>query len=228
VPTVRDAASPSGIPGKKLLLGLLTVFVVATVPTIILPTLACRKDAYNLPDLGTVPAFTLVDDHGQTFTETALRGHPTIVDFVFTRCDTICPVISTRMARMQEKLSDRRAESIKLLSISVDPTYDTPEKLAAYAAKFEARPDKWRFLTGPEDAVKRLVEGPFMGLMKPEGTSPGGAPAISHSGYFMLVDADLKIRGVYDSAELPKLEEMMRHARYLARTSSGSYKFGGT
>ncbi|MDX2092752.1 MAG: SCO family protein [Kofleriaceae bacterium] len=220
--------SSSGIPGKKLLLGLLTVFVVATVPTIIIPTLACRQNAYDLPDLGTVPAFSLIDDQGQVFTEAALRGHPTIIDFVFTRCDTICPVISARMARMQEKLSDRRAEAIKLVSISVDPLHDTPEKLAAYGAKFQARPDKWRFLTGPIDSVKRLVEGPFMGLMKVEGLSPAGAPAISHSGYFMLVDGDLKIRGVYDSAELPKLEEMMRHARYLARTASGTYKFGGS
>lgn len=217
-----------GISGKKLLLALLAIFVVATVPTIIVPTLACRQNAYDLPDLGTVPAFSLVDDQGQVFTEQALRGHPTIVDFVFTRCDTICPVISARMARMQEKLSDRRAESIKLVSISVDPLHDTPEKLAAYGAKFQARPDKWRFLTGPVDGIKRLVEGPFMGLMKVEGLSSSGAPAISHSGYFILVDADLTIRGVYDSAELPKLEEMMRHARYLARTSSNTYKFGGT
>jgi protein SCO1/2 len=224
---VRDAATSSGIPGKKLLFGLLVVFVAVVVPTIILPTFACRQNAYDLPDLGTVPAFSLVDDQGEVFTEAALRGHPTIVDFVFTRCDTICPVISARMARMQEKLSDRRAESIKLVSISVDPLHDTPPVLAAYAQKFQAHPDKWRFLTGPVDSVKRLVEGPFMGLMKLEGVTVSGAPAISHSGYFMLVDGDLKIRGVYDSSELPKLEEMMRHARYLARTSSPTYKFGG-
>ena len=216
-----------GISGKKLLITMLAIFVVVTVPTIIVPTLVCRQNAYDLPDLGTVPAFQLVDDRGQVFTEAALRGHPTIVDFVFTRCDTICPVISARMSRLQEKLSDRKAESIKLVSISVDPLHDTPDKLAAYGAKFQARPDKWRFLTGPVETVKRLVEGPFMGLMKLEGVSASGAPAISHSGYFMLVDGDLKIRGVYDSAELPKLEEMMRHARYLARTSSGTYKFGG-
>ena len=217
---------PIGIPGNKLLIGLLGTLVAIVVPAIILPTLVCRKDAYDLPDLGTVPPFSLVDDQHQTFTEAALRGHPTIVDFVFTRCDSICPMLSARMAKLQEKLSDTRAESIKLLSISVDPQHDTPDVLAAYAHRFGAHPDKWRFLTGPREDIVRLVTGPFMGLMRPEGVSPGGAPAITHSPFFLLVDANLTVRGVYDSRDLPKVEQMMRHARYLARTGGATYKFG--
>lgn len=223
---MRDAASPS-LSGKKLLLGLLIVLVVAVVPFIIVPTLLSRDNGFDLPDLGTVPAFSLVDDQGQTFTEEALRGHPTIVNFVFTRCDTICPVISAKMERLQEKLLDRRAEPIKLVSISVDPAHDTPERLATYAQRFHARPDKWRFLTGAVDHVRALVEGPFMNSMINEGVTPSGAPAISHNGYFVLVDGNLAIRGVYDSNEIAKLDELLRHARFLARTS-GSYKFGGS
>jgi len=215
-----------GIPGKKLLVGLLLVFLVAVVPTIVVPTLMCRTTGLDLPDLGTVTPFAITDERGLPFTEDGLRGHPTIVNFVFTRCDTICPVISMKMERLQERLSDRRAESIKLVSISVDPTYDTPARLAAYAERFHARPDKWRFLTGDPDKVRSLVEGPFMNSMMSEGLTPSGAPAISHNGYFALVDADLVIRGVYDSSDIQKLDELMRHARHLARTSRG-YKFGG-
>ena len=59
-----------------------------------------------------------------------------------------------------------------------------------------------------------------------EGLTPSGAPAISHNGYFVLVDANLVIRGVYDSSDIKKLDELMHHARYLARMSR-SYKFGG-
>jgi len=215
-----------GIPGKKLLVGLLLVFLVAVVPTIVVPTLMCRTTGLELPDLGTVTPFAITDERSLPFTEDGLRGHPTIVNFVFTRCDTICPVISMKMERLQERLSDRRAESIKLVSISVDPTYDTPARLAAYAERFHARPDKWRFLTGDPDKVRSLVEGPFMNSMMSEGLTPSGAPAISHNGYFALVDADLVIRGVYDSSDIQKLDELMRHARHLARTSRG-YKFGG-
>jgi len=213
------------IPGRKLLLGLLLVFLVAAAP-IVIPTLLMRGAPTELPDLGTVTPFTLTDERGLVFTEEGLRGHPTIVNFVFTRCDTICPVISMKMERLQHRLSDRRAESIKLVSITVDPKHDTPAKLAEYAARFNARPEKWRFLTGDVEKVRSLVEGPFMNSMMAEGLTPSGAPAISHNGYFALVDANLVIRGVYDSSDIQKLDDMMRHARFLARTTR-SYKFGG-
>ena len=228
---MRDAAtsapSAAGISGKKLLLVLLAVLVVAVVPFVVVPTLIDRGSAVSLPDLGTVTAFELTDERGLPFTEDALRGHPTIVNFVFTRCDTICPVVSLKMQRLQDKLLDRRAEAIKLVSVSVDPAYDTPARLAAYAQRFGARPDKWRFVTGPVDRVRALVEGPFMNSMQNEGVTASGAPAISHNGYFALVDGDLVIRGVYDSSDVQKLDELLRHARFLARTS-GSYKFGGS
>lgn len=214
-----------GIPGKKLLVGLLGIFLAAVIPAIVLPTLVCRDDGFELPDLGTVPPFDLTDERGLAFTDDGLRGHATIVNFVFTRCDTICPVISLKMEKLQERLSDRRAEDIKLVSISVDPVHDRPDKLAAYATRFHARRDKWRFLTGAPEKVRSLVEGPFMNSMLSEGLTPSGAPAISHNGYFVLVDADLVIRGIYDSSDIKKLDELMRHARFLARTSR-SYKFG--
>lgn len=223
---MRDAA-PTAIPGKKLLLGLLAILLVAVVPFIVVPTLFKRGETVKLDDLGTVTPFSLVDERGQVFTQEALRGHPTIVNFVFTRCDTICPIVTMKMERLQDKLQDRRAEPIKLVSISVDPAYDTPERLAAYAARYNAQADKWRFVTGPVDKVRALVEGPFMNSMILEGQTPSGAPAISHNGYFALVDGDLRIRGVYDSNDVKRLDELLRHARYLARTS-GSYKFGGS
>lgn len=224
---MAGAATSTSVPGRKLTFGLLAVFLIAVVPSIIVPTLMCRGGEPQLEHLGTVPAFTLSDERGHEFTEEALRGHPTLIDFVFTRCDTICPVVSARMARMQDKLLDRRAESIKLISITVDPAYDTPEKLTEYAVRFGARPDKWRFLTGPVDKVRALVEGPFMNSMINEGLTPSGAPAISHNGYFILVDGDLEIRGVYDSRDLTRLDQLEHHARFLARTGAGrSYKFG--
>jgi len=222
---VAGAATSTPVPGKRLLLYLLGGFI-ALAATFSIPMFACRNPDPKLDDLGPVPAFTLTDEQGHVFTEEALRGHPTIVDFVFTRCDTICPVVSARMERMQEVLGDRKAEDVKLLSISVDPAYDTPDKLRIYAQRFHAIPTKWKFLTGPVDKVRALVEGPFMNSMINEGLTPSGAPAISHNGYFVLVDGDLHIRGVYDSADATRLDELNHHARYLARTHNRSYKFG--
>lgn len=214
------------VSGRKLLLACLAVFLVIAAGVSI-PIFWCRGGEPQLEDYGAVPAFTLTDERGHEFTEEALRGHPTIIDFVFTRCDTICPVVSARMEKLQERILDRRAEAIKIVSITVDPAYDTPEKLAAYAQRFNARPDKWRFLTGPVDKVRALVEGPFMNSMLNEGLTPSGAPAISHNGYFVLVDGDLHIRGLYDSSDIKRLDELNHHARFLARTGAGrGYKFG--
>jgi protein SCO1/2 len=224
---IGAAASPRpGIPGRRLLFTLLVIFLVAVIPSVVVPTLMCAPSPPELKDLGDVPAFSLLDEHGQPFTEEALRGHPTIVGFVFTRCDTICPVITMRMHQIQEKTADRKGAPIKLVSISVDPEYDTPPRLLDYATRNQADFMRWRFLTGPKPAVQALVEGVFMISMMQQGVTASGAPAIAHQGYLMLVDGDLKIRGLYDSSDIHKLEEVMRAARYLARTHR-SYKFGG-
>lgn len=220
------ARRPRGVPGRLLLLALLAILVVAVVPAVVVPTLMDRASRSKLADLGDVPAFSLVDEHGEQFTEEALRGHPTIVGFAFTRCDTICPILTMKMQRLQEKTADPKGATIKLLSISVDPEYDTPPRLLAYADRHQADFGRWRFLTGPKELVHALVEGPFMSSMLQEGVTASGAPSISHSGYLALVDGELKIRGVYDSSDVHALERLMRDARYLARTHR-SYKFGG-
>ena len=101
-----------------------------------------------LPDLGSVPAFALTDELGRPFTDSAMRDNVTIVSFIFTRCDTICPVTAMKMERIQEKTFDVGV-AVKLVSFSVDPTYDTPPKLAEFAKRYRANPERWRFVTGP-------------------------------------------------------------------------------
>lgn len=205
------------VPGRRLLIALLVILIAAVVPAVVVPTLMCRPADPALADLGAVGAFSLVDERGEPFTEAALHGHVTFASFLFTRCDTICPVTTMKMERLQEKTFDAGAK-IKLVSFSVDPAYDTPARLTAYAQRYHADPTRWRFVTGPVDAMRRLVEGPMMNSMVNEGVTPSGAPAISHSGYFLLIDGNGHIRGAYDSNEIQRLDEMIRDARYLVRT----------
>lgn len=196
--------------------GLLGVLV-AALAVIIVPTLMCRRAAPALLDLGDVGAFALTDERSEPFSDAALHGHVTIVSFLFTRCDTICPVTTMKMARLQDKTFDAGAQ-IKLASFSVDPAHDTPDRLAEYAQRYHADPVRWRFVTGPAEAMRRLVEGPFMNSMARDQDAPSGAPQISHSGYFLLVDHNAHLRGAYDSNDVKRLDEMIRDARYLART----------
>ena len=203
--------------GRRLLLGMLAILVVI-VGSIAGLSFSCRAKDPQLKDLGVIPPFQLVDERGQPFTEAALAGHVTIVSFLFTRCDTICPTTTLKMQRIQEKTFDV-GDKVKLLSFSVDPEYDTPERLAAYAVHYKADPARWRFVTGPAATVHGLVEGPFMTSMLREADRPGGVPNIAHGGYFMLIGPDRVIRGKYDSNDLNELDELIHAARYLARVS---------
>lgn len=202
--------------GKRVLLVMLAIVVLGAVPAVVVPILWTRGKAPKLSDLSTLPAFSLVDERGTPFTEEALRHHPTIVSFIFTRCDTVCPITSMKMEKIQEKTFDAGAR-IKLLSISVDPAYDTPARLAEFAQKYKADPERWRFVTGEPKAIQALVEGPFLTSMQREADRPDGIPNIAHGGYFMLVDGELHIRGMYESNDIQRLDEMIRDARYLAR-----------
>jgi protein SCO1 len=212
---VPSAAHP--VRGRRLLLGLLAVFLVAVVPAVVIPTLVCRPERKPLPNMGTVTPFSLIDERGQPFTEAALRGKVTIVSFIFTRCDTICPVTAMKMERIQEKTFNV-GNQVKLLTFSVDPKYDTPARLAEFAKRYHADPERWRFVTGDFDKVHAVVEGPFMTSMMQLPDRPSGAPDIAHGGYFLLVDKNLEIRGNYDSDRIHQLDELMSDARFLART----------
>lgn len=214
---VLERAARKPVNGRKLLFALLVILLVAIIPSVLVPTLLCRPPHKTLPDEGVIPPFTLVDERGQPFSDEAMAGKISIVSFIFTRCDTICPVTAMKLQRIQEKTFDRGRE-IKLVSFSVDPTYDTPERLDAFAKKYRADPERWRFVTGDHDAVYKLVEGAFMISMMRLPDKPSGVPDISHQGYFILVDKALHIRGLYDSDDIQRLDEMMSDARYLART----------
>lgn len=211
----RTPAQPTRrISGKRVLLAMLAIVVIAAIPAVAVPALWRGGTLPKLEILGEIPAFSLIDERGQPFTSEALRGHPTIVNFIFTRCDTICPMTTSHMRRLQDKTFDPGA-SIKLLSLSVDPNHDTPDRLAAYASRFQADTSRWRFVTGPAATIESLVEGTFMTSMQREADRPDGVPNIAHSGHFALVDADLHIRGMYDSSDSQRLDQLVRDAKYL-------------
>src|SRR5690606_17796624 len=118
------------------------------------------------------------------------------------------PLTSLRMATLQKNTAVKGGAGIKLLTFSVDPAHDTPEVLAAYADRYRANAQRWRFITGDVDAVRTLVEGSFMQTMEDRGLTPSGAPDIVHGQHFLLVDGDLRIRGMYDSRDPKRLDAL--------------------
>jgi protein SCO1/2 len=184
-----------------------SVFCVTLLSIPVVATLAARAQRGDLPHLGQVPAFALVDQAGQPFAAGELDGKVWVADFVFTSCAEICPRLTGEMAKLQRYLINRGADGrARLVSVSVDPERDTPERLAAYAKGFQADPRVWKFLTGPSKQIEEaVVRGFKMGLEKePEGDSF----SILHGTKFVLVDARGAIRGYYDSNEPMQMEKL--------------------
>lgn len=168
----------------------------------------CARE--ELPVLGTLPAFTLVDQQGKPFGSDALRGTVWVADFVFTRCPDVCPALTARMRSLQDRLPAGE-DGVRLVSISVDPEHDTPAKLAAYAQRFGAGRG-WVFLTGRRDDVAALLRDGFKVAW-----ADGGPPSspITHSDRFVLVDRDLRIRGYFHGTGEDGLDALVAGAARL-------------
>ena len=161
-----------------------------------------------LPVLGTLPDFRLTDQDGQPFGGAELRGRVWVAGFIFTRCPTICPAITAKMARIQHRARGIE-QDFRLVSFSVDPGYDTPARLTEFSRHYKASPRMWKFLTGSIDSMKGTVED---GLKIAMGTPAGDQDFASlfHGTHFVLVDRDLRIRGYYDS-NAPDVEDHLLH-----------------
>jgi protein SCO1/2 len=198
----------------------------------------------ELQVLGRVPDFTLLERSGQSLTREHLLGKVWIANFIFTRCTTECPLLSNRMAQLQELFAAE--DALRLVSISVDPEYDTPEVLAPYADSFHAQPQRWLFVTGEPTAVHRLVrEGFLLGLQDSRQpvqsrnnglekflhvgprvafahhgphASPDTAPSITHSGRFVLVDRQGQIRSYCNSNDESAWRRLPRDVRTVLRS----------
>jgi protein SCO1/2 len=148
----------------------------------------------TLPVLGTLPEFQLTDEQGQPFGSRELRGRIWVANFIFTRCPTICPVLTARMSKFQDHVRNLEP-MVRLVSFSVDPEHDTPAILAAYAREHRASPRLWSFLTGPYDLLRRTV---VEGLKVAMGPDEQNAANVFHGTHVVLVDTQLRIRGYYD------------------------------
>ena len=154
------------------------------------------------PALWPLPELSLVDQGGAPVTLARLKGRVWVVNFIYTRCSGACPMLTARMKGLRDTLADEGALGgrVGLLSISVDPTADTPARLAEYAAQWGAEASEWIFATGEPSAVQEAVIKGFKTAM---GAPPAGEEAtdfeILHGQRFVLVDAGGVIRAFYES-----------------------------
>ncbi|MEM6264448.1 MAG: SCO family protein [Bacteroidota bacterium] len=152
----------------------------------------------------TVPGFRFVDQDSSTITEAVVENKVYVADFFFTSCPTICPIMKKEMKRVHDAfLEDDR---IKILSHSLDPEYDTVGVLRTYAEDLGVDSRRWHLMTGPKDSIYYMAKQYMVSAMEDE-NAPGG---YVHSGAFILVDQQRRIRGYYDGTSPEEVDQMIR------------------
>lgn len=167
----------------------------------------CNSFRQELPNYGNIPAFQLTNQDEQSVSKEDYAGKVLAVNFIFTSCAGTCPMLTQRMKRVQDSL-EQSAKSgnklpVRIVSFSVDPETDTPQRLKEYTKNYGVNLKYWDFLTGPLDQVKETVVQGFkisMGKV-PQGEKPtsGEIFEVVHGEKFVLVDSQGQIRGYYDS-----------------------------
>lgn len=170
---------------------------------------SCAKPT-PLPVMGHIPDFHLTAQTGQPFDGKSLDGHVWVADFIYTTCTGPCPMMSAKMRMIQNSTAE--TPGVFLVSMTVDPTHDTPPVLADYARKFKQDPSRWFFLTGPAAALNDL------GLHAFKLNSVDGS--LTHSTRFVLVDQRRRIRGFYLTDEDDFMPKLLHDIRQLEQERS--------
>ncbi|AMV36668.1 DUF420 domain-containing protein [Planctomyces sp. SH-PL62] len=176
---------------------------------------AARPAGQDLGEASTrLGSFALVERSGEAVTDADFADRVAVVSFVFTRCQLSCPRITSIMKSLQDRLA---GADVQLVSLSVDPEYDTPEVLRDYADRFGADRDRWWFLTGPRDPILAMINEKFhlTAMTNPTPAADGSDEAVVHSDRLALVDRGTVI-GLFDSREPKALEDLVAKARRLA------------
>jgi protein SCO1/2 len=160
-----------------------------------------------------LPSYDLIDSRAEPFGSEQLAGNVYVANFFFTRCTTVCPMLTSSMSKLLRRYREGGVDGIRLVSISVDGAYDTPDQLAAYAERFEIETESWSLLTGPPEQVRPLVIEGFRLPLGDRHEDERGMD-IAHAGRLVLVDRWGQVRGYYAS-DASGLDELFRRSQHV-------------
>ena len=176
------------------------------------------KRAENARDFPKAPDFEFLAHDGTKLSAADLRGDVWVANFIFTRCTGPCPLITGQMAEVQQELKKGKVEGVKLVSITVDPDYDSRDVLKNYAEQVGADPAMWKFVTGPKAQVEAAIRKGFLQALY---AGADGEPI--HSQRFVVVDREGRMRAFPDGAEPGAAQKiLMEIGRILREKPSGS------
>lgn len=183
----------------SLVLGLVIAAASFSAPSLGVPS--------TLPVLYTAPTFNLTDQNGASFSSEKLKGKVWVIDFLFTKCKHECPMMTNAMKNVQGHL--KNAGPVEFVSITTDPSNDSPKVLDAFMTSYKIDRGNWSFLTGDKKVI--------VGIAKDGFKFPADEKKPTHSEKFALVDKDFKIRGYYESSSTEDMKRLEGDIRLLLK-----------
>lgn len=144
----------------------------------------------------TIADFSFLDQDSSVVTNETYKGKIYVADFFFTSCRTICPIMKTQMLRVYDSIQND--PEVLLLSHTIDPEYDTVGLLHDFANRLGVKSSKWHFVTGNKDDIYKIAQTSYFSTALEDKTEPEG---FIHSGAFLLIDKERRIRGKYDGTK---------------------------
>lgn len=172
-------------------------------------TIQYQKKYHKIAD------FSLINQNGKTITQEDYKGKIYVVDFFFTTCQTICPIMTDNMFEIQKKII--ADDEIMLLSHTVTPEIDTVAQLKRYAVEKGVVDSKWNLVTGDKKQIYELARKSYLAV---KNNGDGGPFDMIHTENFVLIDKKRQIRGFYDGTDSEEIERLLNDIKIL----KASYK----
>jgi protein SCO1/2 len=185
---------------------------------------ACKTKELPLPVFGErkvingdtifhrIAPFTFVDQDSARVTNETFQGKIYVADFFFTSCRTICPIMKSQMLRVYE--ATREMPDVLILSHTIDPEYDTVALLRDFATRLGVQSQRWHFVTGVKDSIYKIAQTSYFATALEDKTEPDG---FIHSGAFLLIDRQGRIRGKYDGTKEDEVNRLIIDIKKLRR-----------
>lgn len=148
----------------------------------------------TLLTLQTVPPFDFINQDSEHITNDFYKGKVYVVEFFFSSCTTICPIMNRNMVKVSQEFANQ--ENFGIASITIDPSFDTPKVLKAYANNYNATHPNWNFLTGDQNITHKLSNEGFKLFAAQDKEE---VDDFSHSGMFALIDQNGVVRSRKDT-----------------------------
>ncbi len=169
------------------------------------------RNMLNTSENHTVTDFELMNQNGKLITQEDYNYKIYVVDFFFTSCPTICPIMTNNMVKLQDKFMDN--DEIMFLSVSVTPEIDSIPVLRKYAADHGVIDSKWNITTGDKKHIYELARKSYFSVVE---QGDGGLQDFIHTPNFILVHKKKQIRGIYDGTDNSEIHRLMDDIKILS------------